>query len=46
MRFSLGNGLPGGGGGGKGLVHNLLVQFFTRAAQKLKFSRLIYNHLK
>ena len=32
----------GAGGSPKGLVHNLLGQFFTRAAQKSKFSKLIF----
>ena len=37
MHFSpyLGSG-PGGGGGPKGLVHNLLMQFFTLDSSKIK----------
>ena len=30
----------GGGGSPKGLVHNLLMQFFSVDTQKLKFSKL------
>ena len=33
--------IPGGGGSLKGLVHNLLMQFLTRAATKRKFPKLI-----
>ena len=32
----------GGGGSPQGLVHNLLMQFFTRTAQKWKFLKLIF----
>ena len=32
----------GGGGGPKGWVHNRLMQFFTGAAQKSKFPKLIF----
>ena len=39
-------GRGGGGGLPRDLVYNLLMQFFTRAAQKSKFSKLIFNHLK
>ena len=36
----LGIGRPGGGGGGspKGLVHNLLLHFFTLGSSKIKVS--------
>ena len=30
------------GGGPKGLVHNLLMRFFTLGSQKSKFSKLIF----
>ena len=30
-----------GGGSPKGLVHNLLMQFFTRSSSKSKFPKLI-----
>ena len=39
--YSVGGG-GGGGGAPKGLVHNLLMQFFTLAAQKSKFSKLVF----
>ena len=45
MFFTLFGYWGGGGGGGgspKGLVHNLLMQFFTLAAQKSKFSKLVF----
>ena len=31
-----------GGGSPKGLVHNLLMQFSPRTAQKSKFSKLVF----
>ena len=31
-----------GGGGPRGLVHNLLVQFSPWAAQKAKFLKLVF----
>ena len=33
----------GGGGVSQGLVHNLLMQFFTSHAQKSKFSKFVYD---
>ena len=38
----LGYWAPGGGGSPKGLVHNLLMRFFTSGAQKSKFSKLSF----
>ena len=32
----------GGGGAPKGLVHNLLMQFFTLDSSKSKFSKLVF----
>ena len=35
----------GGGGSPRGLVHNLLMRFLTRAAQKWKFLKLVFMML-
>ena len=40
--YSVGGGGGGGGGAPKGLVHNLLMQFFTPGSSKTKFSKLVF----
>ena len=34
--FFMGNGSAGGGGGSKGLVHNLLMWFFTLGSSQIE----------
>ena len=43
----LGYEVRGGGGGGapKGLVHNLLTQFFTLASSKIKVFETCFYHI-
>ena len=41
----LGRGRGGGGGGPKGLVHNLLMQFFTLGSSKIKVFEITSQRL-